>query len=75
MFASLQPRRSEIARHFNEIVELTANNTVMLPFPVGDLSTDMKKFPARFFLDFPCESFFEGLARLDVATDNVPDPR
>jgi len=75
VLSSLQPRRSEIARNFNEIIEFTANHTLMLPFPVGDPSTDMNQVPARFFLDLPCESFFEGLARLHVATDNVPDAR
>jgi hypothetical protein len=69
----LQPRRSEIASNFHEIIEFAANNPVMLPFPVGDLDADMTQLPARLFLDFPCEGFFDGLACFNVATNNVPD--
>src|SRR2546427_4088495 len=59
----------------HEIVALASHETVVLPLPVGDLSADASQRPARLFLDLSRQVFFERLAGLDVAADDIPDPR
>src|SRR5215218_1738415 len=71
----VQPRRAQVAVHLDEVVELPADDTVVLPLPVGEHRLEVPEPPAGLLLELAGQRFLRRLARLQVATDDVPDAR
>jgi len=75
VLAVLQPGRVEVAVHVDEVVELTADHTAILPLPVGDHGLDAPQPPAGLLLELAGQRLLRRLAGFEVTTHDVPDAR
>jgi hypothetical protein len=71
----LQLRRPHVALYFDDVVEFTANYSIVLLFPVSNLSGDATQFPASFLIDLSGKGLLGGFTCLNVTTNDVLDPR
>lgn len=72
MLALLERGRAQVSVHFDEIIQLVADDSVMGPLLVRDLGFDPPQPPAGLLLDLPGQCLLRRLSWLDVAARHIP---